>query len=262
MREAGADEQAAALADRAAAHAPLDDPGGVASMLDSLREAGADEQAAALLTRDPAAHVALDSPGSVATLLGSLREAGADEQAAALLARDPAAHVALDGLDGLASLLDSLREAGADEQAAALLARDRAAHGRDVASLLDWLEEASVPGQVPEPGGFATVDANLREQGRRPGSAHHLLEDLGQCPGAGAARQEPSGELAVPGQPCRAGRRGGGAEGAQLHDGPGGRVEPAGQAVDRPERRGLAPADAIAAHGDGLTRSAPAPHRA
>ena len=76
--------------------------------------------------------------------------------------------------------------------------------------------DAGVPGQVAEPGGFATVDASLPKQGRRPGPAHHLLEDLGQCPGAGAARQEPPGEFAVPGQPCRAGRRGGGAEGAQF----------------------------------------------
>ena len=40
----------------AAAHAALDDPGAVAS----LREAGADEQSAALLARDPAAHAPLD----------------------------------------------------------------------------------------------------------------------------------------------------------------------------------------------------------
>ena len=53
-----ADEQAARLAGRAAAHAALDDPGAVARLLDRLREAGADEQAAALLARDPAAQSA------------------------------------------------------------------------------------------------------------------------------------------------------------------------------------------------------------
>ena len=57
----------------AAAHAALDDPGGVASLLDRLRQAGAHEQAAALLARDPAAHAALDDPGAVASLLDSLR---------------------------------------------------------------------------------------------------------------------------------------------------------------------------------------------
>ena len=50
----------------------------------SLREAGAHEQAAALLARDPAAHAALDDPDGVARLLDRLREAGADEQAAVL----------------------------------------------------------------------------------------------------------------------------------------------------------------------------------
>ena len=78
-----------------------------------LREAGAQEQAAALLARDPAAHVSLDDPGGVARLLGVLREAGAQEQAAALLARDPAAHVSLDYLGDVAFLLGSLRLAGA-----------------------------------------------------------------------------------------------------------------------------------------------------
>jgi hypothetical protein len=63
----------------------------VASLLDSLREAGADEQAAALLRRDPAAGVALDNPYGVARLLDSLREAGAREQAAALADRLPGA---------------------------------------------------------------------------------------------------------------------------------------------------------------------------
>ena len=41
--------------------------------------AGAHEQAAALLARDPAAHAALDDPDGVARLLDSLREAGADD---------------------------------------------------------------------------------------------------------------------------------------------------------------------------------------
>ena len=48
LREAGADEQAAALADRAAAHAALDNPNAVASLLGWLLEAGADEQATTL----------------------------------------------------------------------------------------------------------------------------------------------------------------------------------------------------------------------
>ena len=49
-------------------------------------------QAAALLARDPAAHAALDDPDGVAYLLDRLREAGAHEQAAALAGARAAAH--------------------------------------------------------------------------------------------------------------------------------------------------------------------------
>jgi len=59
----------------------------VAFLLDRLREAGADDQAAAPASR-AAAH---DYPGDVASLLRSLREAGAREQAATLAGRLPAA---------------------------------------------------------------------------------------------------------------------------------------------------------------------------
>jgi hypothetical protein len=51
LRKAGAHEQAAALASRAAAHAPLDNTSDVAVLLNSLRKAGAHEQAAALASR-------------------------------------------------------------------------------------------------------------------------------------------------------------------------------------------------------------------
>ena len=55
LRAAGAQEQATALADRAAAHIALDDPRGVASLLASLRKAGAQEQAITLADRLPGA---------------------------------------------------------------------------------------------------------------------------------------------------------------------------------------------------------------
>ena len=152
LREAGADDQATALAARAAAHAALDNPYDVAELLRVLRGAGADGQAATLLARDPAAHAALDDPYAVARLLDALREAGADDQAAALAAR-AAAHTALDNPYDVARLLDALREAGADGQAAALLARDPAAHAAldnpaAVARLLDALRNADAEEQV------------------------------------------------------------------------------------------------------------------
>ena len=153
LREAGADEHAAALSSRAAAHAALHDSLGVGSLPDRLRAVGADDQAAALLARDPAAHTALHDPARVGSLLNSLRRAGADEQAAALLARDPAAHAALHDPTGVAVLLNSLREGGADEQAAALLARDPAAHTAlhdpaAVAVLLNSLRDAGAHDQA------------------------------------------------------------------------------------------------------------------
>ena len=149
----------------AAAHAPLDNPGAVAGLLDSLRQEGADEQAAALLARDPAAHAALDNPAAMANLLDSLRQEGADEQAAALLARDPAAHAALDDPGAVARLLGSLREAGADEQAAALAARAAAHAPLDdpfrVAYLLGRLREAGADEQAAALASRAAAHAPL-----------------------------------------------------------------------------------------------------
>ena len=62
----------------------------MAVLLDTLREAGAEEQATALAER-AAAHVSLDNPYAVPRLLDSLREAGAQDQAAALAGRLPGA---------------------------------------------------------------------------------------------------------------------------------------------------------------------------
>ena len=71
-----------------------------------------------------------------------------------------------------------------------------------------------VPGQIPETGGVPAAAAGPGQHGHRPGPPHYLLDQLGQCPGAGAAGQQPRRQLAVSGQPRRSGRRGHGAEGA------------------------------------------------
>jgi hypothetical protein len=105
----------------AAAHAVLDDPAGVALLLGALREAGTEQQAAALAGR-AAAHAALDDPAGVALLVGALREAGAEQQAAALASR-AAAHAVLDTPIGVAFLLGALRRAGAGQQAGTLVDR-------------------------------------------------------------------------------------------------------------------------------------------
>ena len=153
----------------AAAHAALDNPGGVAGLLQTMRQAGAHEQAAALLARDPAAHVAHDNPYHVADLLDTLRQAGAREQAAALAAR-AAAHAALDNPGGVAGLMQTMRQAGAHEQAAALLARDPAAHvAHDnpyhVANLLDTLRQAGAREQAAALAARAAAHAPLDNLG-------------------------------------------------------------------------------------------------
>jgi hypothetical protein len=71
LREAGAEQQAAALAERAAAHAALNDPGGVAALLYSLRRAGAPDQAAALATRLPGLACSNSSTSKRAPKIGS-----------------------------------------------------------------------------------------------------------------------------------------------------------------------------------------------
>ena len=172
LRAAGVQEQAAALAERAAAHVPLDDPRAVARLLDSLRAAGVPEQAAVLLRRDPAAHVTLDDPGAVARLreagsLFGLRAAGVPEQAAALAER-AAAHVSLDDPRAVARLLDRLRAAGVPEQAA-VLAERAAAHvplddPRAVADLLDSLRAAGVPEQAAALAERAAAHVSLDDQ--------------------------------------------------------------------------------------------------
>ena len=72
------------------------------------------------------------------------------------------------------------------------------------------------------------------------GRAHHLFDQLGQGPGARAAREQAARKRAVVRQQRCACCRGRGAERAQLHDDPDGTVERVGQAVDGPERLGLA----------------------
>ena len=174
LRSTGADEQFTALAWRAAAHIPVDDPAAVDSLLGILRLTGADEQFTALAGR-AAAHIPLDDPAAVA----GLRKAGPDEQVTAPPRSDPrrphpprrpghgnratgqaagsadeqAAHIPLDDPYEVARLLDKLRKAGAQEQVTALLRRDPATHvllghPYEVAWLLDKLREAGADEQV------------------------------------------------------------------------------------------------------------------
>jgi hypothetical protein len=59
--------QIAVAAERAAAHAPLDNPAALARLLERLRWVGAEEQAAVLAER-AAAHAPLDNPAALGPL--------------------------------------------------------------------------------------------------------------------------------------------------------------------------------------------------
>lgn len=94
---------------------------------------------------------------------------------------------------------------------------------------------ARVARQVTEARSIAAAGAGAADQRRWPGSAHHLLDQLGQGPSARAAREQMARKLTVVGQQRCDGCRGHGAERAQLHDDPNWTVEGVGQAVDGPE---------------------------
>ncbi|MGW0583051.1 hypothetical protein ACWD25_45670, partial [Streptomyces sp. NPDC002920] len=167
----------------AVAHATLDDPEVVSSLLGGLLEAGADQQIATLLARDPATHAHLDSPDAVARLLAALREAGADQQFA-ILAERAVAHARLDRPGAMSQLLAALHKGGADRQAAVLAERAVAHATLDdpnaVAQLLGGLRKAGADQQIAtllarDPATHAHLDD--------PGAVRRLMEELR---GAGA----------------------------------------------------------------------------
>ncbi|MER6274407.1 hypothetical protein [Streptomyces sp900105755] len=169
LQDVGAHEQVTPLAERAAAHAILDDPyavGELLQMLQMLQEAGAHEQVTALLARDPAARAALDDPPSVAKLLKELRDVGAHEQVTALAER-AAAHAALDNPHSVVWLLKELRDVGAHEQVTALAER-AAAH-----AALD--NPSAVAGLLQELWGVGTHEQVTALLARDP-AAHVALD--------------------------------------------------------------------------------------
>ncbi|KUN58924.1 hypothetical protein AQJ46_42385 [Streptomyces canus] len=129
FRGAGEKEHALASAEQHVPLADLGNPRAVARLLGVLLTAGMEDQVAVLLDRDPAVHVTLDEPVGVADLLEELRKAEARQQAAAL-AKRAAAHTADTALADpwvAARLLKALERAGAHQQAA-VLAERAAAH--------------------------------------------------------------------------------------------------------------------------------------
>ena len=167
-------------ADWAAAHASLDDPYAVATLLHALLDAGATGPVATLLDRDPAAYASLDNPQAVTGLLGSLadlgdpaaatgllgalRQAGAASQVTALLDR-AATHASLDNPISVIGLLGALHSAGTDAQVTTLATRAVAHASLDnphaVAWLLGALREAGAVGQVTTLATRAVAHASL-----------------------------------------------------------------------------------------------------
>jgi hypothetical protein len=123
----GAQSAVFLLADRAAQGTSLDNPSGIAWLLDALTEARAKDAVTALLARNPAAHVALDDPFDVARLLQALGAAGARSARTALASR-AAQGARLNDPRAVAQLITALSEAGATDAVTALRDRNPAAH--------------------------------------------------------------------------------------------------------------------------------------
>ncbi|MGY1969005.1 hypothetical protein ACW9HH_32625 [Nocardia gipuzkoensis] len=108
------------LAERAAAHCPVDNVYGVTRLLKILRMAGAGAQFELLAAR-AAASIVLDDSYAVENLLEELRAADAVEELQELASR-AAAHTPLDS-SGMGGLLRALNQPGTTEQFAMLAAR-------------------------------------------------------------------------------------------------------------------------------------------
>ncbi|MFD0686011.1 hypothetical protein [Actinomadura fibrosa] len=165
LHQMGLDEQVGAFAKRVVAHVPVDDPRGVADLLRVLRGVGAKEQITMLLARDPAAHVPIDDPYAVAILLGELREVGAREQIAVLLARDPAAHAPIHGPHAVARLLSGLGQVRAD------------GHVEVEKQVFALAERGTAHADLDDPFGVAALLGELREVGAREQIAVLLARD-------------------------------------------------------------------------------------
>ena len=211
LREAGARGQAAALASRAAAQAPLGNPYAVIQLLDELHEAGAGEQVSVLAAR-AAAHAALDNPSAVASLSLRLQNVDGGEQVSVLATRAAAhaahilSHIPLNDPYAVGSWLLGLAVAGAGDQLATLLARDPAAHAplddpRAVALLLLGLGLAGAEDQVSvlasRTAAHAPLDdpsavASLLRELRKADAGAQIAELLARKPAAHAPLDDPS----------------------------------------------------------------------
>lgn len=99
------------------------DVAGAMRLMGCLRLLGFEEHADAVLACAHTMQIDIEDPEGVALLLNAHLSAGMTEQAASLLARDPASHVLLDDSRKVADLLRALSAAGAEAQVSSLAAR-------------------------------------------------------------------------------------------------------------------------------------------
>jgi len=116
-----ADQDASAVANRAAEHFPLHDPWDVIALLRAFHDGGQHEAVARLVARRPETQVALGNAGGISGLLRVLREAGHPEAAMALGQRF-ATHAPMESPRGVDRVFSALIEAG-ERETASLLAR-------------------------------------------------------------------------------------------------------------------------------------------
>ena len=114
MQRVGAEDQARALAERAATETEATDPDCVIRLLDVMQRVGAEDQARALAERAATETEATD-PDCVIRLLDVMQRVGAEDQARALAERAATEIEATDPY--MASLLRSMERAGAEDQA-------------------------------------------------------------------------------------------------------------------------------------------------
>ncbi|WP_153411273.1 hypothetical protein [Nocardia macrotermitis] len=156
LTDLGADEQATALARRAAVGTPVTNLYFVHDVLVVLQKAGAHDQIAVLLLRDPAGNTDLDDGFVVAKLLKQLWDLGFQQQTMKLLRR-AATGVDFSEGEGVAHVVRVMLDIGQDEYATELAGRsDFLEHPDDVANLLWSLREVGAEQQVE-----ALLDRNL-----------------------------------------------------------------------------------------------------
>ena len=176
LQRAGTVEQVGNLLARNPASAvALNNPSGVARLLDSLQAAGASGQVAELSAR-AAADASLEDPLGLANLLDRLRAVGEDGQVTKLLARNPASTVALDNRYSVDRLLDNLRSAGEDKQVTELTAgcqRAACSSFTRTAEASRTVSAASPMAVPPRPGAGPTwTDGSGNPGATGRGSAH------------------------------------------------------------------------------------------